>query len=752
MKQWFFRITAFKEALLQDLDTLAQGHLWPDHVLSMQRHWLGKSAGARIKFQVHAGAHLRNEIEVFTTRPDTLFGVQYLALSTTHPIVQELSKGSSALREFLAAAPSLGPESKAGFELHGLSARNPLTFLPGLQNGEAASVPIYVAPYVLGDYGEGAVMGVPGHDTRDLAFWRQHTQDAPLTVVEPSTGSKASTSASSEAFIQVGVLNSKCGPYAGLTSIEAGHRIVSDLQECGGRSQPAESWRLRDWLVSRQRYWGTPIPIIHCPSCGPIPVPADQLPVILPELSEHNLKEKPGNPLEHIASWVNTTCPRCGGASKRETDTMDTFVDSSWYYMRFPDSHNEDQPFSQESALAFLPVDTYIGGVEHAILHLLYSRFIYKFLAISGLFAPHPSQNISQPTEPFRKLVTQGMVHGKTYSDPATGRFLKPSDISEVKSVPIITTTGTQPAISWEKMSKSKHNGVDPTTCFAQYGADAVRAHVLFAAPVGEVLDWDEEKIVGIQRWFQRTFRLVEKFRKYFADCSMPSDLLAEDRIPLLLTNPETLTEEMIELCLSTNATIIGVTETMDNDVYALNTSISDLIKLTNELNRLNLDTNAIKPWPWAEAPPLHKLSYLCLNVLLRMMAPVAPAFAEEGWERLHQDLLDQHLVEQNCGAGQVRTPSILDKPFPMPFADTAMIARLKATRQLKTCAVQINGKLRFTTKIPAWKGSPALEEYVVEQLLETTEGQLWLKEKNDWSGRKRVIVVGEGKVVNIVF
>lgn len=363
LRQWFFRITEYQDALLRDLDVLAEHNMWPERVLTQQRNWLGKSTGAHIRFGIQNDGSSSDKIEVYTTRPDTLFGVEYLALSTSHHIVQEVARRLPELRSFLSRAATLPPDSKEGFELPGITATNPLD-LVFPEDIKAKQLPVYVAPYVLGGYGGGAVMGVPGHDSRDLSFWCQQDPTNPIRVVinpcNTSTGIDEMLPASelSEAHVEPGILNARCGKYCGLSSAEGGNQIVADLSNHGQHASMAENWRLRDWLISRQRYWGTPIPIVHCKSCGAVPVPEDQLPVELPKMDE-SLRGQTGNPLEKIQSWVNTACPTCEQPAKRDTDTMDTFVDSSWYFTRFPDSQNDTELFSKEAAKEFLPVDTY---------------------------------------------------------------------------------------------------------------------------------------------------------------------------------------------------------------------------------------------------------------------------------------------------------------------------------------------------------------------------------------------------------
>ena len=725
LKQWFFRIKEFQEDLLAGLDLLENSQRWPERVITLQRNWLGRSEGAKITFELTSAGGRQEVVRVFTTRPDTLFGVTYIALSMSHPLVTQLSAEMPDLERFLSQKSSFSHDSKEGYLLPGLTANSPLVRLDAKGR---QPLPVYVAPYVLDEYGEGAVMGVPGHDNRDLAFWKQHCPEARVPIVitgaDPLPTLEPLARDLNEAQTEKGVLSAICGSYSGLDSSVASSKIVADL-EAHGAAESAASWRLRDWLVSRQRYWGTPIPIVHCGNCGPVAVPEIDLPVRLPEIPS-DLRRVPGNPLEKIEEWVNTSCPSCGRDARRETDTMDTFVDSSWYFLRFPDAANTSSPFSLESTKRYMPVDTYIGGVEHAILHLLYARFIYKFLCSEGMIAHTGGQ------EPFTQLISQGMVHGKTFSDPDTGRFLRPEELANLDAKPVIAATGKQPSLTWEKMSKSKHNGVDPFTIIAKYGADATRAHILFAAPISEVLQWDEEKIVGIQRWFQRLSRLVYQTSSLEAETisADTSQGTAEARDQIM-----SLTASNAEAFLLTQNTIKSVTDTFEQNLYGLNTIVSDLIKLTNGL--IALDPNKMVPW----------LAYDCLSALLRMLAPAAPAYAEQLWEDLH--------AQSNLATRS----SIFEHPWPRSMLDKELKAHFQSQLKILTCAVQINGKLRFTAKVPSVEGSTtgtgdrgSSEAVILESILATKEGNYWLKEKNEWERRKRVILVDGGKLVNIVF
>lgn len=689
-RQWFLRITAFKEALLNDLEYLSQDDRWPARIISMQRNWLGRSQGATIKFQILGEEQIIpvETIQVFTTRPDTLHGVQYLALSLSHPLVKTLSPQLPDLRAFIESAPSMPPGSKAGFLLPRVRASNPLSKLanPGEYCNE---LPVFVAPYVL-DYGQKAVMGVPGHDSRDFAFWKLHSNGLNIRrVIEPTSVGQSDVTGNSSltsAFEDTGVLASTCGAYASLSSEEASKRIIAALGDSAGES---ETWKLRDWLISRQRYWGTPIPIIHCPKCGAQPVPREQLPVTLPSRVSDG---QSSTVAEHDENWLRTECPACGGQATRETDTMDTFMDSSWYFMRFADPENKVSLVSKEASERYLPVDIYIGGIEHAILHLLYARFISKFLATSSGW---PSDGrASNRGEPFLRVISQGMVHGKTYSDPQSGRFLKPEELDLLSpSDPQIKSTGTSPNISWEKMSKSKHNGVDPISCISRYGADITRAHMLFQAPVNQVLEWDEERIVGVERWFIRVWRYYTHPQE--AAAFLISDLRKRSSHPPAWAKPRSLErsewtllecqfrrmmkigrdqfkEHELKAWIQVQKAIRSVTKSF-SETFTLNTVISDLMELSNALilpRRYQLG--------W-------QMEYHCWSAFFRMLAPVAPAFAEECWERVHG----------LCKSIATPKTSIFDERWPV---EDGSLEILESRGQ--ACSVQENGKFRFSIKI----------------------------------------------------
>ncbi|GAO18573.1 hypothetical protein UVI_02021610 [Ustilaginoidea virens] len=723
LKQWFFRTSAYRDALLRDLDELAKGNAWPERVISQQKNWLGKSTGAMVKFPIMAlgGVNVGAAIEVFTTRPDTLFGVQYIALAASHPVVGQLAQSDAELQAFLDTLPGLPPDSKVGYLLPQLRAINPLAYHDDTPDATKASLPIYVAPYVLGDYGEGAVMGVPGHDVRDHSFWKTHHADQPIRMVLAASEDESTTVFPYERpFVAHGVMTQHSGAFKGKLSQEAGQTMVRML-EAANLAKPVERWRLRDWLISRQRYWGTPIPIIHCDSCGAVPVPDGDLPVKLPTVPEHWSGGKTGNPLESLAEFVKADCPKCKGPARRDTDTMDTFVDSSWYYARFADPHNAEQLFSPEAS-KILPVDTYIGGIEHAILHLLYARFIYKFLASTPLMAGFTEQT-SSSAEPFKRLITQGMVHGKTYINPDNGAFLKPSevDLSDPAS-PKVVATGADATVAFEKMSKSKHNGVDPTEFIAKYGADATRAHMLFQAPVGDVLNWDEAKISGVTRWLQRLHDQVVALSASPEEPGQARDLLESSFQKVGSMSARELAQWDADTALwrHVQRTIASVTHSYD-DVYSLNTIVSDLMSLTNALLSSKADDNYKR----------HATS-----TLTKLLAPIAPAFAEECWSVLHPS------------RGSVFSTTRF------PTQDGTLGSAMLQPRK-QPCAVQINGKVRGVVDVappPAGLQGDELKQWMITAILDSQLGkERFSGGKYDLKKAKTAIAVRGGRVMSFV-
>jgi leucyl-tRNA synthetase len=451
LEQWLFRITAYADALLDEMDTLES---WPERVLTMQRNWIGRSEGADVIFRVE-GEDI--DIPVFTTRPDTLFGATFFVLAPEHPLIPQLVAGSEREQEVLDYIRHASARSEVERETKEKDGVPTGRYVINPVNDER--IPVWVADYVLMEYGTGAIMAVPAHDERDYAFAQRYGLPV-RPVVVPAGGALPEEGAFTAHTDDEQLINS--GRFSGMPSPEAKRAIVEWL-EGKNAARPAVRYRLRDWLLSRQRYWGCPIPVIHCESCGIVPVPEDQLPVLLPEIDDYLPKGKP--PLATAEEWVNVECPNCGGPARRETDTMDTFVDSSWYFMRYCDARNEQAPFEREIVDYWLPIDQYIGGIEHAILHLLYARFFVKVMNDIGLVGFR---------EPFARLFTQGMV----YRDGA-------------------------------KMSKSKGNVVDPGDFIERYGADATRLWPPFLGPVDQDAEWHEQGMEGVVRFLHKLWRVT---------------------------------------------------------------------------------------------------------------------------------------------------------------------------------------------------------------------------------------------------
>ncbi|EMG48064.1 Leucyl-tRNA synthetase, mitochondrial [Candida maltosa Xu316] len=624
LEQWFIGITKYAHELNQDLQVLED---WPEKVKTMQKNWIGESQGTEIVIPLSSGF---GDVKVFTSRPDTLFSMQFIALALNHPIVEQLAKTDSDLASFIKKAQKIDdPTSKAGYKLKNITASIPIDVNNNVN--KTFNIPVYTAPYVLGNYGHGAVMGCPGHDERDFEFWKLHEPATPAAqIVAPKK--RLSEKEEYPYTGKTGVLQDKSvlpygleniGEYKGKSVKEAMKLITKNL-EAHDLGKASTQYRIRDWLISRQRYWGAPIPIVHCQSCGPVAVPDEELPVLLPKVEGYHFGK--GNPLEKVDEFVDCKCPKCGGDARRETDTMDTFMDSSWYFFRYLDSKNNTLPIGPEAAKK-MPVDLYIGGVEHAILHLLYSRFITKFLSDCGLWNGKPHHK-----EPFKKLVTQGMVHGKTYTDPKTGRFLKPNEVDLTDAnAPLIKKTGVTPNITFEKMSKSKYNGADPTVCIGKYGADVTRAHMLFSAPVSDILNWQEEQISGSDRWLRRVIQLGDAIGE------LPSDAFKQDvsKSSQSFTNVTLNSEQYPEIKFSSEELALynevrkyakSIADSI-NVTFSFNTIISDLMKLTNSL------TGAVK----TSNQYNRDLIIDSYKKLLICMSPVTPSTSEECWERLLQ-------------------------------------------------------------------------------------------------------------------
>jgi leucyl-tRNA synthetase len=587
LEQWFFRITHYADELLEASDHL---NGWPEKVLTMQRNWIGRSEGARVTFALPIDGRAPSPqspvpgpdtIDVFTTRIDTIYGATFMLLAPEHPLVERWSRepGGERFRESLErfraqdrTARMTGEVEKEGFDT-GRTAINPFTNEP---------VPVWVANFVLVEYGTGAVMAVPAHDQRDFEFARKY--GLPIrVVVRPVDGEAAAVEAMTEATSNDGVLVNS-GPHDALPSDDA-RRVLTEEASKRGIGEGTVQYRLKDWGISRQRYWGTPIPVVYCDRCGMVPVPYDQLPIELPKVAEFS--GRGDSPLAQVPEFVNTTCPTCGGPARRETDTMDTFVDSSWYFFRFCDPQNSSLPFDAGTVAYWGPVDFYSGGIEHAILHLIYSRFfcrVFRDIGLTGL------------DEPFARLLTQGMV-------------LKNGQV----------------------MSKSKGNVVDPDDMIQAYGADALRLYVMFVAPPEKEIEWTDAGLEGSFRFLARVWRLVDQL----------AETIGGEGIP----GPEGLQLDDTERALrrKTHETIKRVTQDLDPRVH-LNTAVSGLMELVNELYTFCARPGCVLIGRETEAPEAvgttvrsETVAVLkeAVEALILMLSPFAPHMAEELWEHL---------------------------------------------------------------------------------------------------------------------
>ncbi|MFW6006025.1 MAG: leucine--tRNA ligase [Candidatus Bipolaricaulota bacterium] len=585
LEQWFFKITEYAEELLNDLVGLDG---WPDHVKKMQRDWIGRSEGVEITFDL---VDRKGELDVFTTRPDTLYGATYMALAPEHPMVEEIvtdvedENERKELRNFVDKTKRIDQTRRAGGDLTkegvftGEYAVNPI-------NGE--EIPVWIANFVLTEYGSGAIMSVPAHDQRDFDFAKKY--DLPIVEVIASEKGKPSDELD-EAYEEPGYLVNS-GDFNGLDS-ETAYRKIGEWLKERGKGDFTVNFKLQDWLISRQRYWGAPIPMIHCSDCGVVPVPEDDLPVELPEVDFIGNKG-----LSEIEEFVNTTCPRCGNRARRETDTMDTFVDSSWYYLRYISAGDEKQIFDSETVNDWLPVDQYVGGVEHAILHLLYSRFITKFLNDIDLV---------DFKEPFERLFTQGMISHRAYRCEEHG-WVRPEDVVEENKCP---ECGADLKVTMESMSKSKKNVVSPNKLIEKYGADTERIYTLFIGPPEKDVEWNDRDVKGSHRFLTRVWRLVTQYLELFEE---------DHQLEF-----DSLNKSEADLWRKINQTIKDVTEDLED--FSFNTAVSAIMELTNEFYR------AI-----SEGSPDKGLLKEGIKKLVLIISPFTPFLAEELWHRMGND------------------------------------------------------------------------------------------------------------------
>ena len=573
LTQWFLKITDYAEELLQDLEKLNE---WPERVKIMQENWIGKSIGTNINFKIKE--FKKEKIQVFTTRPDTLFGVTYLAISVNHPLIKKISDNKilsklENLKIYLQESKDKD-QKKIGIPTN-LIAINPIN---------SKEIPIWIASYVLDEYGTGAVMGVPAHDERDFEFAKINSIDIKQVIIKDKD---KITSELTNAFTDNGFLINS-NNFDGLNNSDA-KKHISEHGERNGWAENKIQFRLRDWLISRQRYWGCPIPIIKCTNCGSVPVNKKDIPVKLP--NEIKISSNKINSLGSNKSWINTTCPKCGNLASRETDTMDTFMCSSWYFLRYPSSKSLTKPFEKEKINKWLPVDQYVGGVEHAILHLLYARFLTKALRDNNLF---------DIDEPFKRLLTQGMVQSAAYKNSITGKYISPTDIKDITN-PKDPKDNSKLEVLFEKMSKSKYNGIDPESVIKKYGADTARMFILFKAPPEKDLEWGDSDVEGQYRFLCRIWKLFLDYTNN--DISHEANKLKQENESSLLK--------------SINIAIKEISNDIKNNQF--NTAISELMKFYNSIS---LNLNHVNQDLRREA-----LMKFCI-----LLAPFAPHISDEIW------------------------------------------------------------------------------------------------------------------------
>ncbi len=679
LEQWFFKITDYADELLKGHEELKEG--WPEKVLTMQKNWIGKSFGTEINFTVEKTGE---KLPVFTTRVDTLYGVTYCTIAPEHPMVAEILAENPGIKDAVTKMKNedMIERTAEGKEKNGVFTGR---YVINPVNGE--KVQLWIGDYVLMNYGTGAVMAVPCHDERDFAFAKKY--DLPLRVVinpmDKKTKEEIVIAAGDmeNAFVGKGILTNS-GGFNGLDIKEAQKKIAEHL-EAEGIGERTVKYRLKDWGVSRQRYWGTPIPALYCDKCGVVMEKEENLPVKLPKDIKFTGN---GNPLETSEEFKNATCPECGGVARRETDTMDTFVDSSWYYLRYCDPKNTDLPFNKEIGDGWSPVDQYIGGIEHAVMHLLYSRFFHKVMRDMELISTD---------EPFKRLLTQGMVLGPSYYSNAKNAFLYPSEVEIKGDNAYDKETGEELVVKVEKMSKSKNNGVDPEHIIEKYGADTARLFTMFAAPPEKELEWNENGLAGSYRFLNRVWRMVAENKEFIQDGDI--DL-------------EKVSKEDKAVIRKLHQTIKKVTESIEAD-YHFNTSIAATMELLNDLQ--DYKTNVLEADKMTSESK--KIFADALKNMTLMLSPFVPHTCDELWAELGNE------------------GYLFDAAWP------EHVEALTISDEI-TIAVQVNGKVRATLDVDRNTSKEDLEKMAVENenVVKNTEGKNIVK-----------VIVIPGKIVNIV-
>jgi leucyl-tRNA synthetase len=666
LSQWFLKITSYADELLSALGTLDR---WPEKVRLMQENWIGKSAGAKCKFKLSGRT---DDVEVFTTRPDTLFGASFIALSPNHPLATELAQKDAKLAAFIAECNRTGTSEVAveTAEKHGYD-----TGLKADHVFDSAwKLPVYVANFVLMEYGTGAIFGCPAHDQRDLDFARKYNLDVTPVVLPPDENPET-FSVGVEAYTGPGTIYHS--QFLDGFDIEtAKQKSIAEIEKRGAGTGTIQ-FRLRDWGVSRQRYWGCPIPMIHCGTCGVVPVPEKDLPVKLPDDVTF---DKPGNPLDHHPTWKHVACPTCGKPALRETDTFDTFVDSSWYFARYCSATNPDVPVVKSQADYWLPVDQYVGGVEHAILHLLYSRFFTRAMKVTGHL---------DVSEPFTGLFTQGMVCHESYKDEKGG-WLYPEDVQKNADGGAVEIKTGKPVkvFRGEKMSKSKHNVVDPSKIIESYGADTARLFMLSDSPPERDLEWTDSGVEGAWRYLNRLWRMA-------TESTLP---------PVGTPLPSQLNDKAQKARRIIHRTIADMSNAFER--FHFNGAVAKVRELSNALDDLNSAEQG-------EAAVLRE----GIEALTQLIGPMLPHIAEEIWQQLGH------------------TTMLADSKWPK--ADPALLVDDTAT-----IAIQVNGKLRATIILQRDMAAKDVEAAAL------ADGNV--QRALDGKTPKKIIVV-PNKIVNVV-
>lgn len=747
--QWFFRITDYADDLLFHCDKLPG---WPEKVTLMQKNWIGKSTGSEISFKIeqdknkidgHEGNLNRKDeyIKVFTTRPDTLFGATFMCLAPEHPLVESLSRGTAQESEVGAFVDKISRQERSSSAIENYEKEGVFVGAWCINPANGRRMPIYTANFALMEYGTGAVMSVPAHDQRDFDFAKKYGLDI-VVVIQPKSSTAEDNPPSeancdsniSGALLDPSTMTQACpepgflvnsSEYNGMDNVQAMDRITNWL-ESEGLGKKTVSFRLRDWGISRQRYWGTPIPVIHCESCGVVPVPESDLPITLPE--DVHLLDNGGSPLPTLEFFKTATCPKCGRTdARRDTDTMDTFVESSWYFIRYCSPHCNTSMFDKEAVKYWMPVDQYIGGVEHAILHLLYSRYFMRVLNTLGLI---------DFKEPFTNLLTQGMVSKETLKCPEHG-YLFPEEAQIADGKAVCKKCGNDVEIGRViKMSKSKKNVVDPNDLLNKYGADITRLFCLFAAPPEKGLEWNDDGVEGCYRFINRVWRLAANCieitngniesngDRAFENSQKKGKILT----PYTGALSDLSDSEAKTLYTKAHQTIKKVTEDIEGSFH-FNTAISAVMELVNAMYSIELGVNS--------SDEMKSVALFSIQHVILLLSPIVPHFAEEVWELmgLSDCCQSPKSIDMKNSESVKKSGNITEQSWPSYREDALVTDEILVV-------VQVNGKLRSKFSI----GADSSDELIQNTALADETIQKHIGEHSI----KKVIVVRK-KLVNIV-